>query len=66
MADVIRMYDLDARVAKKRARVITTLRELAARLEAAPAPKLCQTLPIVASTMEELERRVALLLRLQQ
>lgn len=59
MSDVTNSHDPDGRIDRQRHRIVEALRMLAAQIDAAPRVELVQALPIAASAIEELRRRLA-------
>ena len=52
------LEELGGKVEDERARTVKMLREVAVRLERVRADRLCDVLPTVTSSVEELARRV--------
>jgi hypothetical protein len=63
MGDLLDIESLSAKAEQERTRVVEALRALATRLEAIPQTKLLNALPIAASGVSDLERRLAPWLR---
>ena len=63
MSDVTDIRDPQGRLDRERQRVTDSLRDLAARLDAAPKAQLVQALPIAVAAIGELRRRLSPWLR---
>lgn len=63
MGDVVDLNWVDPRIIAERARAVRALHELAERLDAAPIERLAYALPVVASGVEDLSRRLSVCLR---
>jgi hypothetical protein len=59
MDRVVDLFAIETRIAAMRKTVVSSLRKLADRVEAAAPDKLREVLPMVAWAIDDLERRIS-------